>query len=166
MVRDGGRRAFSRCTWLLFACVVLFTVGGLTPRAAGAEEELAPPRYLSVVDEGGRHICTTGHVLRSGDEILAWDNRRYRVLRVQDGRAVARLIGEEDLQSLLTPQDQEAISRWLASPGPGAPRAGPAGSPWGSTAWGRGRPAPSVAALPAQKAHRVVGIYHTHSDET
>jgi len=124
-----------------------------------------------VVDENGQHIIATGHVLKPGDEFLALDNRRYRVVRVENRRAVARLIGEEDLGALLTPADHEVIARILAGEPPQAASVG-TGRPLPSARTGKWReslsavPGSTTGAEPVQAPQRVVGIYHTHSDES
>lgn len=156
---------------LVLFCLIVLAITGGAGQVARAEAELSPPAYLTVVDEDGRHLMVTGHSLRPGDEFLSAENRRYRILRVENGRAVARLTGQEDLSSLLTPQDEEAIARWreeeVASASPAtslAERIRAAGRPGPTT--GRPAPAGGELPLPVQGAQKVVGIYHTHSDES
>lgn len=152
---------------VLLICLALLLVWGVVDaRPVRAEEELAPPAYMTVVDEGGQHLMTTGLVLRPGDELLAADNRRYRVVRVINRRAVVRLIGEEDLGALLTPADEEAVARALGTYPPATghlsfpPRPGNWREKLGTFL------ARVSAGQPVQAPQRVVGIYHTHSDES
>lgn len=167
--KDSGYRAGRKGVLLALTCAALLTVCGLGTGVARAEEELVPPQYVWVVDEAGRHIFSTGHVLRSGDEILASDNRRYRITRVEQNRAVARLIGEEDLGALLGPGDEEAIARLvkeLEEKRGASAASSSAEVPW----WKRikeiaGRIARGDSS-PVQKPGKTVGIYHTHSDES
>ncbi|MEW5934484.1 MAG: hypothetical protein AB1816_12980, partial [Bacillota bacterium] len=161
---QGGHRGRLRKALLVAACTLVVITWGPGTGGVRAEEEFSPPQYMLVVDEQGGHIWSTGHVLRPGDEILASDNRRYRILRTDKTRAVARLIGEEDLGSLLTPEDEAAITRLLGEARPGA-RPSFWAQTWRNMIRGTGRLEPAVAVAAAAPA-RTVGIYHTHSDET
>lgn len=161
---QGGHRGRLRKALLVAACALVAITWGPGTGGVRAEEEFSPPQYMVVVDEQGGHIWSTGHVLRPGDEILASDNRRYRILRTDRTRAVARLIGEEDLGSLLTPEDEAAITRLLGEARPGA-RPSLWAQTWRHIIRGTGRLEPAVAAGAAAPA-RTVGIYHTHSDES
>ncbi len=93
------------------------------------------------------------------------DNRRYRIVRTDGTRAVAQLVGEEDLGALLTPEDETAIARFLRDAPPGA---GPSfrARTWRNIIRGTGRPVPGAVAPVAAPTNRSVGIYHTHSDES
>lgn len=155
---------------LAIVLALLFGACGPLPKAAKAEEELFPPRYITVVDETGQPVASTCHVLRPGDELLTSDNRRYRIVRVEKYRAVAQFIARENLESLLGPQDRAAIARLLGQP---ATPQTPAGSGWlvRWSAWwhrlrGGDRSPAGATGVPAQNAARVVGIYHTHTDES
>lgn len=155
------QKALLAVAWALF-----FSTCGLLPGVARAEEELAPPRYVAVVDETGRPVSSTCHILRPGDELLTSDNRRYRIVRVEKYRAVARLVAQENLDTLLSPEDEEAIARLLGEREPTGATPGSRWSGWWRRLRGIGQPAPAATPAPAQAASRVVGIYHTHSDES
>lgn len=161
---QGSHRGRLRKALLVAACALVVITWGPGTGGVRAEEEFSPPQYMLVVDEQGGHIWSTGHVLRPGDEILASDNRRYRVVRTDKTRAVARLVGEEDLGSLLTPEDEAAIARLLGEARPGA-RPSFWAHTWRNTIRGTGRLVPAVAVAAAAPA-KVVGLYHTHSDES
>lgn len=155
------------------ACLVLAAaVFPLISPTVRAEEELPCPAYMSVVDEGGQHLMYTGHLLRPGDEFLAADNRRYRVIRVEERRAVARLIGQENLEALLTPADEEAIAQLFRQASTETRDRETAGRPsmWSRFAYWQEKVSAALrlngGQEPAAAEQKVVGIYHTHGDES
>jgi hypothetical protein len=153
------KKALFAVTWAL-----LFSTCGILPGVARAEEELAPPSYMVVVDEGGRPVSSTCHILRLGDELLTSDNRRYRIVRVEKYRAVARLVAQENLDTLLGPEERAAIARLLVERE--RPPAEPRWWAWWNRLRGIDWAAREATPARAQNTRRVVGIYHTHSDET
>lgn len=50
--------------------------------------------YYTVVDENGRVIFTTGHLVVVGDEFIAEDDTKYTIVRVSGDVATARTVGK------------------------------------------------------------------------
>lgn len=60
--------------------------------AAGLDERLGS--YFTVLDESGKTLFTTGHLVHVGDEFISEDDTRYEVIRVDEDTAVARAVGK------------------------------------------------------------------------
>ncbi len=63
------------------------------------EGELSDGKYFTFVDENGSELDQTVHAVFIGDEIIAEDNNRYKVVSVDDenNRAVCKLVGLENI---------------------------------------------------------------------
>ncbi|MDN5347641.1 MAG: stage sporulation protein [Clostridia bacterium] len=101
------------------------------------EREYTGGRYTVIKDEHGRIIDMMARVVYKGDEIIAADNTRYRVERVEGDTAYAREIGRERIAW----EDYESVPAAA-----GAQRAQAGRTPGG--------------------ARNLIAIYHTHSDES
>lgn len=61
----------------------------------GAEIERSDGGYYTIADEKGKVLLQTAHTLSVGDEYIASDNSRYRIVEVKGDVARARLIGKD-----------------------------------------------------------------------
>lgn len=50
--------------------------------------------YYTVLDESGKTLFTTGHMLHVGDEFISEDDTRYEVTRVDEDIALAKAVGK------------------------------------------------------------------------
>lgn len=50
--------------------------------------------YFTVLDESGRTLFTTGHMLHVGDEFISEDDTRYEITRVDGDVALAKSVGK------------------------------------------------------------------------
>jgi len=154
-VSADGRR--NQWAWLLLLSLVLAapalwaaTRGPLIDRAAlpplpaGVQEELGERidgGYYTLVDTAGQEVTKTAWILAPGDSYIDEANRLYRVLAVEGDRVRVEEAGQAEM------------------PDPAQIRA-------------EASRAPSfLASLAqflglAQRPNRVIGIYHTHSDES
>jgi stage II sporulation protein P len=111
---------------------LLFALAGI----ASAESELSGGRYMTVVDEQGKIVLQTGIRVVKGDEYIAANNNRYRIVRIEGLKAYAKFVGKEKVPDILGYQPQ-AISMNSAL----FAKAGMGNKP-------------------------TVAIYHTHDDES
>lgn len=58
-------------------------------------DELAPGRYVTVLDPQGKVLTKMGRSVAPGDEIITGDGKHYRITRVQDLTARARYLGTD-----------------------------------------------------------------------
>lgn len=139
--------------------VVLFLILGVgmtwwvPERAAGAEDQASRAAradtessagYYTLEDESGRVLLRTGLLVSSGDRFLAPDNREYEVIKVSGRLATARLVRAVSIGG-----SQEAFAGALETGG---------GLPERWRLWARSD-SPSAG-------RNLIGIYHTHSDES
>ncbi len=61
----------------------------------GAEIERSDGGYYTIADERGNILLKTAHTISVGDEYIASDNSRYRIVEVKGDVARARLVGKE-----------------------------------------------------------------------
>ncbi len=54
--------------------------------------------YLIYDDENGRLLMHVPLVVSVGDELISEENKRYRVVRIEENRAYARFVENVDLQ--------------------------------------------------------------------
>ncbi len=59
--------------------------------------------YFTVVDEAGKTIFTTGHMVVVGDEYIDEDDSKYAVINVSDDVATVRMVGKMELLPPLIP---------------------------------------------------------------
>lgn len=57
--------------------------------------------WYTVVDEAGRTVFTTGHVLNVGDEFIAEDDTRYQIIMVNQDTATAKSVGKMEALPVL-----------------------------------------------------------------
>lgn len=57
--------------------------------------------YFTVLDESGKTLFTTGHMLHVGDEFISEDDTRYEVIRVDEDIALAKAVGRMEALPLL-----------------------------------------------------------------
>ncbi|MGB9791275.1 MAG: stage II sporulation protein P [Thermacetogeniaceae bacterium] len=62
----------------------------------GAEIERNDGGYYTIADEKGNVLLQTAHTISVGDEYIASDNSRYRIVEVKGDVGRAKLIGKED----------------------------------------------------------------------
>lgn len=91
---------------LILPVIILIIWGWSFP--AAAERERTDEGFFTMLDEDGQVICRTAHYITTGDEYLTADNKLYRVEKIEEDKAHARLVEEATLssgtarQSLLT----------------------------------------------------------------
>lgn len=56
--------------------------------------------YYQIYDEADRLVYTTGWAIRTDDQFITADNKRYQIYQVDGTRAVAKLIGDVAISSL------------------------------------------------------------------
>ena len=54
-----------------------------------------------MLDENGRTLFTTGHMLHVGDEFISEEDTRYQITRVDQDTATAKAVGQMDALPLL-----------------------------------------------------------------
>src|SRR5690554_582698 len=67
------------------------------PFPAAAERERTDEGFFTMLDEDGQVICRTAHYITAGDEYLTADNKLYRVEKIEQDNAHARLVEEVTL---------------------------------------------------------------------
>jgi stage II sporulation protein P len=74
-------------------------------RAATGETPLGSDErrgsYYTVIDESGRTVFTTGHMLYVGDEFIGEDDTRYQITRVDGDTATAKAVGKMEALPLI-----------------------------------------------------------------
>lgn len=55
--------------------------------------------YYQIYDEADRLVYTTGWAIRTDDQFITADNKRYQIYQVDGTRAIAKLIGEATLST-------------------------------------------------------------------
>jgi stage II sporulation protein P len=76
----------------------------LTAAATGQAPPASGERrgsYYTVLDENGRTLFTTGHMLHVGDEFISEEDTRYQITRVDQDTATAKAVGQMDALPLL-----------------------------------------------------------------
>jgi stage II sporulation protein P len=106
-----------------------------------SEQERLDGGYYALVDEQGNVLDLTALRVYKDDEFISADNRRYRVTKVVNDTAQCRFIGTEVIAY------EEYEEPFLSQNGTGSA-------------------AGTEAAVPAVANKPVVGIYHTHGDES
>ncbi len=73
---------------------------GLLPIQQKPEQapQKAHDYYIIIDEENGRTLMTVPIVASVGDELITDENKRYRVVRVEENRAYARFVENVDLQ--------------------------------------------------------------------
>lgn len=115
-----------------------------------SEQERMDGGYYALVDEQGNVLDLTALRVYKDDEFISADNRRYRVTKVVNDTAQCRFIGTEviayeEYEEPVLPQNGGAAT---AAAGAAAAATG------------------TEAVVPAVANKPVVGIYHTHGDES
>lgn len=72
------------------------------PAYAGYETERKDGKHFTLVNETGQIIDQTALSVFTGDEFIAPDNRRYKVVKVQDTKCYCKFVGIEKTASLET----------------------------------------------------------------
>ncbi|BAS27624.1 stage II sporulation protein P [Limnochorda pilosa] len=150
-----GRRI--RWRWLLLLAVIVaapawwasgrWPLGdavAVPPLPEGVREELGERTdggFFRLVDEEGREVTRTAWILSPGDSYIDEDNRLYRVTAVEGDE-----VRVEDRGLAEMPDPEEILAEAARPP-----------SRWGALAQWLGL---------ASRPNRLVGIYHTHSDES
>ncbi|MDA8234322.1 MAG: stage II sporulation protein P [Clostridia bacterium] len=116
------------------------------------EREMAGGRYFSLVDEGGREIDATSRVVSIGDELIAVDNTRYRVVKVRENKAFLKSLGLDGEMAALAKEFQQIVP------------ANAKEKQSGSVEDFNGEENDEDQEKP--KFNRPVAIYHTHTDES
>lgn len=98
----------------------------------------ANENYSTVVDEAGNTVYVTGWKMRTGDQMLTENNRRYEVIRVEGNTAHAKYLGDVNLSAYYN--ETANLFTWLQE----------YLEPAIAEAQGNGK----------------VAIYHTHTDES
>ncbi|BCV21487.1 stage II sporulation protein P [Moorella sp. Hama-1] len=94
-------------------------------------------QYSVLVDEQGRVLDMMARKVYIHDEFISADNHRYRVIRIEGNRGICREIGIEQIS--LNEEEAPALA---------------------------GQPAPAGSATPAQAGSQIIGVYHSHDDES
>lgn len=128
---------------VVFILIMLATIG--SPMAVLADER-DDGGYFTVVEEEDRQtvIFQTAMLVHEGDMYLTADNKLYKVVKVEKDTGYARFVREVDLAAAVTEPQESGLAVWWKE----------------VTEWGTGK-ATSTAAK-----RRLIGIYHTHSDES
>lgn len=79
----------------------------------GAEIERSDGGYYTVIDEKGKVLLQTAHTISEGDEYIAADNSRYRIIEIKGDVARARLIGKESEAKLAASPSPTLLGRLL-----------------------------------------------------
>ena len=79
--------------WLLAASAPGFSLPGTGAGTYGLER--TDGKYYTIVDEYGKPLDYTAHVLSPGDELISADNQRYQITEIRGDLAEARLVGKE-----------------------------------------------------------------------
>ncbi|MGE5371416.1 MAG: stage II sporulation protein P [Solirubrobacterales bacterium] len=123
---------------LCYLTAVILMVLSFPHSASGAGEmERTGGKYYELVDPKGKVIDYTGLSVSVGDEFIAPDNRRYKVTRIKGDRCACDFVGIEKMPKPVETKQASAWQMFVAGLTPVAANKGP-----------------------------VVGIYHTHSDES
>lgn len=94
-------------------------------------------QYSILVDEQGRVLDMMARKVYIHDEFISADNHRYRVIRIEGNRGICREIGIEQIS--LNEAEVPALA---------------------------GQPTPADGAAPAQAGSQIIGVYHSHDDES
>jgi len=90
------------CAGLLVAGSPGFSLPGT---GDGYGLEMTDGKYFTIVDEHGKTLDYTAHVLYPGDQFISAANQRYRINEVKGGIATASLLGKEaDIAAGSSPQ--------------------------------------------------------------
>ena len=153
---ENGRGRIPWAWWLLLVSVLVSPALWAATRGPSAGLAALPPLpegigdelderldggFFRLVDAAGREITQTARILAEGDSYIDEDNRLYRVTAV-----VGDLVRVEEAGLVQLPDPAEIRAQFDRQP-----------SVLASVAQFLGL---------AQKPNRVVGIYHTHSDES
>ncbi len=119
-MRKGKIVRFLTLTIVYLLLLTVFTADAL---AAPQSSEVKNPHertdqgYYTIVDEKGKVLHQTAHMLTKGDELITADNLRYRITEVKGDYAYARLIGKEEEAKLNVSSENSFWSRLLAQGG-------------------------------------------------
>jgi stage II sporulation protein P len=94
--------------------------------------------YFSIVDESGNVVYLTGWNVRTGDQFITENNKRYEVTDIEGDIAHAKFIGEVNMSKYAQPNRIQAFWQSLLQP----------------------------RVVRAADGSGKVAIYHTHSDES
>lgn len=157
MSRNDGRGREIQWLWLLLLVAILVSpalwaatrwpganIAAIPPLPEGIAEELGERidgGYYRLVDSEGREVTQTAWILAGGDQYIDEENRLYRVTGVEGDLVRVELEGSAPMP------DAEQILAEVS------------------------RPVSGLTALAqwlglARRPNRVIGIYHTHSDES
>ncbi len=95
------------------------------------EKELTPGEVFTIQDNSGNIISKMARIIYEGDELIAEDNKHYKISKIEGTTAYAEYIGKHDISP-----DQYTSSLVIE------------------------------AAQNTNPKNNLVGIYHTHSDES
>lgn len=86
---------------LCLTVLCLICMGSNRPISAGtkidrgSEIERSDGGYYTVIDEKSKVLLQTAHTISEGDEYIAADNSRYRIIKIKGDVAYAKLVGKE-----------------------------------------------------------------------
>jgi len=101
-----------------------FPVLNLVPLWGAWEGERSDGGYFVLVDEAGNVLDETALQVYRGDEFIAADDRRYRVVRIEGDVAYCQFVGLEEMEEVGEAESETVIPAVTAAPGGTKPSVG------------------------------------------